>query len=82
MVHRRQGPPIFFAAKAAGCRTIFVLTGYGRPTSRHAARDFIARDIVEAAEIVLARKHREGRGDNSRALGLDAGFRANRFSRS
>jgi D-glycero-D-manno-heptose 1,7-bisphosphate phosphatase len=38
--------------QAAGCKTILVLTGYGRQY-RDCGADFIARDIVEAAQIVL-----------------------------
>ncbi len=38
--------------KAAGCRTILVLTGYGRQ-HRACGAHFVARDIVEAAKIIL-----------------------------
>ncbi|MGA7213253.1 MAG: HAD family hydrolase [Terrimicrobiaceae bacterium] len=38
--------------RTAGCRTILVLTGYGRQY-RDCGADFIARDIMEAAQIVL-----------------------------
>jgi D-glycero-D-manno-heptose 1,7-bisphosphate phosphatase len=38
--------------RAAGCRTILVLTGYGWQHSDCGA-NFIARDIVEAAQIIL-----------------------------
>jgi D-glycero-D-manno-heptose 1,7-bisphosphate phosphatase len=38
--------------QTAGCKTILVLTGYGRQY-RDCGADFIARDIVEAAQIVL-----------------------------
>lgn len=39
--------------RTAGCRTILVRTGYG---SLHAgsAPDFIARDVLEAADLILA----------------------------
>ena len=36
----------------AGCRTILVLTGYG-PNHRDCSPHFVARDIVEAAQIIL-----------------------------
>jgi D-glycero-D-manno-heptose 1,7-bisphosphate phosphatase len=36
----------------AGCRTILVLTGYGQ-RSRDCGPDFVAKDIVEAAQIIL-----------------------------
>ena len=36
----------------AGCRTILVLTGYGRQ-HRDCGANFIARDIVEAAQIIF-----------------------------
>ncbi|HEY5777460.1 MAG TPA: HAD family hydrolase [Terrimicrobiaceae bacterium] len=36
----------------AGCRTILVLTGYGR-NHRDCGPHFVARDIVEAAQIVI-----------------------------
>jgi D-glycero-D-manno-heptose 1,7-bisphosphate phosphatase len=38
--------------QTAGCKTILVLTGYGRQY-RDCGADFIARDIVEATQIVL-----------------------------
>ena len=38
--------------RTAGCRTILVLTGYGRQ-HRDCGANFIARDIVEAAQIIL-----------------------------
>ena len=38
--------------RSAGCRTILVLTGYGWQY-RDCGADFIARDIVEAAKIIL-----------------------------
>ena len=38
--------------RIAGCRTILVLTGYGRQY-RDCGANFIARDIVEAAQIIL-----------------------------
>lgn len=40
------------AGKSAGCRTILVLTGYGKK-HRQAEADFIAQDVGEAAEIIL-----------------------------
>lgn len=40
------------AGRNAGCRTILVLTGYGKNVQDSGA-DFIARDVVEAVEIVL-----------------------------
>jgi D-glycero-D-manno-heptose 1,7-bisphosphate phosphatase len=39
--------------RKAGCKTILVLTGYGRKY-RDCAPDFIAKDIVEASGIILA----------------------------
>jgi D-glycero-D-manno-heptose 1,7-bisphosphate phosphatase len=39
---------------AAGCRTIFIDRGYAEEL-RHQP-DFVARDLLEAAEIILARK--------------------------
>lgn len=39
--------------KAAGCRTILVLTGYGEQY-RHCGAEFVAKDIAEAAQIILA----------------------------
>jgi D-glycero-D-manno-heptose 1,7-bisphosphate phosphatase len=36
----------------AGCRTILVLTGYGR-NHRDCGAHFVARDIVEAAQMIL-----------------------------
>ena len=41
--------------RRAGCKTILVLTGYGK-NYRDSGPHFIAKDIVEAAEIVLAAK--------------------------
>jgi D-glycero-D-manno-heptose 1,7-bisphosphate phosphatase len=41
--------------RRAGCKTILVLTGYGK-NYRDSGPHFIAKDIVEAAEIVLADK--------------------------
>jgi D-glycero-D-manno-heptose 1,7-bisphosphate phosphatase len=38
--------------RTAGCKTILVLTGYGRQ-HRDCGANFIARDIVEAAQIIL-----------------------------
>ncbi|HEY5770942.1 MAG TPA: HAD family hydrolase [Terrimicrobium sp.] len=38
--------------RTAGCRTILVLTGYGRQY-RDCGANFIARDIVEASQIIL-----------------------------
>jgi D-glycero-D-manno-heptose 1,7-bisphosphate phosphatase len=38
--------------RTAGCKTILVLTGFGQ-NHRDCAADFIARDIVEAASIIL-----------------------------
>ncbi|HEY5707676.1 MAG TPA: HAD family hydrolase [Terrimicrobiaceae bacterium] len=38
--------------RTAGCRTILVLTGYGG-RHRNCGANFIARDIVEAAQIIL-----------------------------
>lgn len=40
------------SGKAAGCRTILVLTGYGEQ-HRDCGADFIARDATEAIEIAL-----------------------------
>lgn len=40
------------AGKNAGCRTILVLTGYGKNV-RDSGADFVARDVVEAVEIIL-----------------------------
>ncbi len=40
------------AGRNAGCRTILVLTGYGKKIQDSGA-DFIARDVVEAIEIVF-----------------------------
>jgi D-glycero-D-manno-heptose 1,7-bisphosphate phosphatase len=40
------------AGRDAGCRTILVLTGYGEK-HQQAGADFIARDVVEAVEIIL-----------------------------
>ncbi len=41
--------------REAGCKTILVLTGYGE-NHRDCGPHFIARDIVEAAQIVLGEK--------------------------
>ena len=41
--------------RRAGCKTILVLTGYGKD-HRDCGPHFIAKDIVEAARIVLAEK--------------------------
>jgi D-glycero-D-manno-heptose 1,7-bisphosphate phosphatase len=41
--------------RRAGCKTILVLSGYGK-NHRDCAPHFIAKDIVEAARIVLAEK--------------------------
>ena len=41
------------AGRAAGCRTILVLTGYGEK-HRGCGADFIARDAAEAIGIILA----------------------------
>ena len=41
--------------RKAGCKTILVLTGYGKD-HRDCSPHFIAKDIVEAARIVLAEK--------------------------
>ena len=41
--------------RRAGCKTILVLTGFGK-NYRDSGPHFIAKDIVEAAEIVLAAK--------------------------
>jgi len=38
--------------RSAGCRTILVLTGYGQQ-HRDCGAHFVARDIVEAAQIIL-----------------------------
>jgi len=38
--------------RAAGCRTILVLTGYGE-THRDCQPDFIAKDVVEAITLIL-----------------------------
>lgn len=40
------------AGKAAGCRTILVLTGYGKE-HRHCNADFIAEDVTEALRLIL-----------------------------
>ena len=40
------------AGRAAGCRTILVLTGYGKE-HRDCGADFIAEDVTEALKIVL-----------------------------
>jgi len=40
------------AGKTSGCRTILVLTGYGK-NHQGSGADFIARDVVEAADIIL-----------------------------
>ncbi|MBX9578323.1 MAG: HAD family hydrolase [Chthoniobacterales bacterium] len=40
------------AGRAAGCRTILVLTGYGKE-HRDCGADFIAEDVTEALEIIL-----------------------------
>lgn len=41
------------AGRAAGCRTILVLTGYGRK-NQDCGADFVATDVVEAVQIILA----------------------------
>ena len=41
--------------RRAGCKTILVLTGYGK-NHRNCSPDFIAKDIVEATRIILAEK--------------------------
>ncbi len=41
------------AGRAAGCRTILVLTGYGKK-HRDCGADFVAADVVEAVQIILA----------------------------
>jgi len=45
------------AGRAAGCRTILVLTGYGRKTRSEATgplpADYIARDLGDAADWIL-----------------------------
>jgi D-glycero-D-manno-heptose 1,7-bisphosphate phosphatase len=38
--------------RTAGCKTILVLTGFGRQ-HRDCGANFVARDIVEAAQIIL-----------------------------
>ena len=38
--------------RTVGCKTILVLTGYGRE-HRDCGANFVARDIVEAARIIL-----------------------------
>ena len=38
--------------RTAGCTTILVLTGYGRQ-HRDCGANFVAHDIVEAAQIIL-----------------------------
>ena len=38
--------------REAGCRTILVLTGYGEK-HRDSGADFIAKDVVEAVQIIL-----------------------------
>ena len=40
------------AGRAAGCRTILVLTGYGKE-HRDCGADFIVEDVTEALEIIL-----------------------------
>lgn len=40
------------AGRAAGCRTILVLTGYGE-AHRTCGADFVARDVVEAIHHIL-----------------------------
>lgn len=40
------------AGRAAGCRTILVLTGYGE-NHRTCGADFVARDVVEAIQHIL-----------------------------
>lgn len=41
------------AGRAAGCRTILVLTGYGKK-HQDCGADFIASNVVEAVQIILA----------------------------
>ncbi len=45
------------AGKAAGCRTILVLTGYGRE-NQEAGADFVAQDIREAIELALTSQYK------------------------
>lgn len=40
------------AGRAAGCRTILVLTGYG-PENRNCGADFIVKDVTEAIDVAL-----------------------------
>jgi len=44
------------AGKAAGCRTIFIDYNYEEP--RPDATDFLAQNLAEAVDIVLAQRHR------------------------
>jgi D-glycero-D-manno-heptose 1,7-bisphosphate phosphatase len=44
------------AGKAAGCRTIFIDYNYEEP--RPDAPDFLAQNLAEAVDIVLAQRHR------------------------
>lgn len=44
------------AGKAAGCRTILVLTGYGKE-HRDCGADFIAEDVSEALEWILEKNN-------------------------
>lgn len=42
------------AGRAAGCRTVLVLTGYGEEhRDRGVTADFVARDLAEAADWIL-----------------------------
>ncbi|MCF7729485.1 MAG: HAD family hydrolase [Chthoniobacterales bacterium] len=40
------------AGRAAGCRTILVLTGYGQE-NRNCGADFIVKDVTEAIDVAL-----------------------------
>ncbi len=44
------------AGQRAGCRTVLVLTGYGRDMRDQCRPDFVAEDLREAAEWILAQR--------------------------
>lgn len=41
--------------RAAGCRTVLVLTGYGEK-HRHCGADYVATDVVDAVRFILAQE--------------------------
>ncbi len=44
------------AGQRAGCRTVLVLTGYGKEMRARCNPDFVARDLREAADWIVAQR--------------------------